>query len=123
MAGLGVDELREVHGETGLGDAFDEAVREAVDVQAVQGPHPVGPLVGEGQPVATDDLEAGALRVAGADFESGSENQTVQRVFDAVHDDAVSGDLLDPEAVGVDQGDVAAVERLQVFVVKHGRLQ
>ena len=79
---------------------------------------PVGPLVGEGQPVAADDLEAGALRVAGADLESGRENQTVQRVFDAVDHDAVSGDLLDAEAVGVDQADVVAVERLQVFVVK-----
>ena len=40
---LDVDEVREVHGETGLGDAFDEAVRKAVDIQAMQGAHAVAP--------------------------------------------------------------------------------
>ena len=43
VAGLGVEEVREVHGEAGLGDAFDEAVREAVDVQAVQRADAVAP--------------------------------------------------------------------------------
>ena len=52
--------------------------------------HAVGPFFGEGQAVAPDDFEAGALRITGADLEAGGENQTVQRVFDAVHDDAVA---------------------------------
>ena len=83
---------------------------------------PSRPLLGQGQAVAADDLEAGALRVTGADLEAGGENQTVQRVFDAVDDHAVHGDLLDSPAVGVDEGDVGTVERLQVLVVEAGPL-
>ena len=81
-------------------------------MQAVQRADAVGPFVGEGQPVAADDIEAGALRVAGPDLEPGGENQAVQGVFDTGHDDARSGDLLDAESVGVDQADVVAVEGL-----------
>src|SRR5579871_4715480 len=82
MPGLDVVEVREVHGEPRLGDADDEAVREAVHVQAVEGPDAVGPLLGEGEPVAAHDLESGATRVVGADLEPGGEDETVELVLE-----------------------------------------
>ena len=115
---LHVEEIREVHGEPGLRDGQDEAVRETVDGEAVKSPHTVSPLVGERHRVSPDDLEAGSPRVLGADLETGCEDQTVDAVLDAVDDHTVAGDPPDALALRVDEGDVVAVERLQILVVE-----
>ena len=115
---LNIEQVGEVHGETRLGDAQDEAVREAIDGEAVQRANPVAPLLGQRQPVATDDFETGTPRVFRADLESGREDQAVDAVFGAVHHDAVGSDPLDALALGVDEGDVVAVERLEILVVE-----
>ena len=60
----------------------------------------------------------GAPRIVGADLESGCEDQAIDGVFGAVDDDAAGRDPLDAKAAGIDEGDVVAVERLQIFVVK-----
>src|SRR5262245_53100579 len=108
MTRLGIDEIREVHGKTGLRNTFDEAVWKAVDVQAVEGAYAVCPFVGKCQAVATDDLEAGAPAIIGADLEPGGENQAVERVFDAVDDNTALGDLLNAAAMCVDESNVVA---------------
>jgi hypothetical protein len=69
VTGLSIDEVRKVYGKALLRNTFDKAVRRAVDVQAVEGAYAVSSLVGERQAVATDDLEAGALTIIGADLE------------------------------------------------------
>ena len=102
-ARLDVEQVWEVHGEARLRDAEHEAVGEAVDAQAVIGADAVAPLVGERHPVASDDVEADAPRVVGADLEAGREDQAVDGVFGAVDDDAVGGDPLDAHALGVDE--------------------
>ena len=83
---------------------------------------PSRPLLGERHAVAAVDLVAGAARVVGADLEAGGVDQAVELVLDAVDDDAALGDALDAPAVGVDERDVRAVERLQVLVVEAGPL-
>ena len=67
-----------------------EAVREAVDAQAVQRANTVAPLVGQRQPVPTDDLETRAPRIFGADLEPGREDQAVDAVLGAVDHDTAS---------------------------------
>ena len=122
MAGLHVQQIREVHREPGLGDAFDKAVRETVGAQALEGAHAVAPALGQCDAVAADQLEAGAAAVVGAHLETRREDQTVELVGHPVDDDAGLGDALHAAAAGVDQRDVVPVERLQIFVVEAGPL-
>ena len=118
VGGLHVEQVREVHREARLGDAFDEAVREAVGAQALEGADTVAPLLGQRHAVAADQLEPGATAVVGAHLETGCEDQAVEFVVHPVDDDAGLGDALHPATAGVDQCDVVSVERLQIFVVE-----
>ena len=118
VAGLHVKQIRKVHREPRLGDAFDETVRETVGAQALERAHTVAPLLGQRHAVAADQLEPGAAAVVGAHLETRCEDQAVELVVHSVDDDAGLGDALHPAAAGVDQRDVVAVERLQILVVK-----
>ena len=120
---LNVEQIGEVHGETRLGDGQDEAVREAVDVQAVEGANAVAPLVGQRQPVATDDLEARTPRVFGADLESSGEDQAVDAVFCAVHDDAAAVMRSTPLPWVSTRVTLSRLNVCRYSSWKHGRLQ
>ena len=117
-AGLG-EQVREVHGEAGLGDAHDEEeVREAVRVHAVQRAHAVLPLVRQGLAASPADLEAAAPGVGGADLEAAGVDQAVELVLPARGHDAALRDALHSLALRVDERDVLAVEGRQVLVVE-----
>src|SRR6202041_3209223 len=73
-------------------------------------------------PTATDQVEAGAAPVLGADLEAGRVDDAVDLVLAAASDHAFLGDPLDALAVGVDQVRAGLVEGLQVFVVEAGAL-
>ena len=122
VACLHVEQIGEVHRQPGLGDAFDEAVRETVGAQTLKRAHAVVPPLGERHAVAADQLESGAAAVVGAHLETRCEDQAVELVGHPVDHHTGFGDALHPEAPGVDQGHVVAVERLQVLVVEAGPL-
>ena len=68
-----------------LRDADDEAVREAVDMDAVQRAHRRrAHCLGQRLAVAPDRVVAGTPRVVGADLEAGGEDQAVELVVLAV---------------------------------------
>ena len=69
-----------------------------------------------------DDVVAGPPRVVGPHFEAGGINQAVDLVLTFADDDAVARDGVDAAPVGVHQGDVGAVEGLEVLVVEAGPL-
>ncbi len=118
VLGLHLQGMRHVHGEGSLSEAQEKAVRETVGLEAVQGAPAVGPLVAEGEAVATDDVVARPAGVAGTDLEAGGEDDAVDRVLGTANHNAVLRDTLDPLAVGVDQCHVRPVEARQVFIVE-----
>jgi len=93
-----------------------------MDVHAVLGAHPVFPVLGQPQPVSTDQVEPGAAAIFGADLEARGVDQAVQRILRAGHDHAGRRDALDALAVAVDQMDARQVEGLQVGIVEAGPL-
>ena len=118
MACLDVEQVWEVHRKPGLGDAFDEAVREPVGAQALERAHTVTPPVGQRHAAAADQVEPGTPAVVRAHLETRCEDQAVEFVRHSVDDHAGLGDALHSATAGVDQCDVVAVERLQILVVK-----
>src|SRR5581483_5013510 len=105
-----------------LGELDDEGVGEAVDVGAMQGPHPAGPALAETDTASADRVDPGPGRELGADLEPSGPHDAVDLVLPAAGDPAAVGDPLDALAVGVDQGHARFVERLQVLVVEAGAL-
>ena len=94
------------------------AVREPVYMHPVQRHHPLGPLLGQPQPVAADRVVARAAGVLGADLESRGVDHAVELEVLAVGPHPGFVDPLDASALGVDQVGVRSVERLQVLVVE-----
>src|SRR6202012_3454461 len=118
MSGLHIKQIWKVHRQAGLRDALDEAVRKAVGAQALERPHSVPPALGERPAAAADQLEARAAAIIGAHLETRCEDEAVELVGLSVGDDARLGDALDAAPAGVDQGDIVAVERLQILVME-----
>ncbi|EHJ60873.1 hypothetical protein NSU_2033 [Novosphingobium pentaromativorans US6-1] len=77
-----------------------------------------GPVFRHGLTVMAVDLEAEAAHVAGGDFETGRIDDAVDIVVLAIDDQPGFVDLVDAGALGIDQGDVVAIEGLEVFVVE-----
>src|SRR5262249_23761511 len=117
-----IEEVREVRREAGLLGPHDEAVREAAAVHAVQGAHAVLPALRELHAVPPDDLVAGAPGVVRPDLEAGGEDQAVDWVLLPRDDEAVRRHALDALPLRVDEGDVRAIEGLEVVVVEAGPL-
>src|ERR1700688_4067764 len=122
MARLDVEEIREVHRNPRLCNAFHEAVRETAHMQAMKGPNAVRPFLGERQSVTAEDLKASPLRIVGTDLEARRAAQTAELVGPLVYDERVLGDAVNPEPPRVDQRRVVAIERPQIFVVETGPL-
>ena len=116
----GLDEVvGDVRDQVGaLGQPDDEQVREAVHVDAVQGLHAVGPVLGQRDAVPADRLEAGPAGVVGADLEARGEDQAVELVVHAADPHAGLVDALDALAVGVDEVGARLVVGLEVLVVE-----
>src|SRR5581483_7820169 len=87
-----------------LGELDDEGVGEAVDVGAMQGPHPAGPALAETDTASADRVYPGPGRELGADLEPSGPHDAVDLVLPAAGDHA------------------GFVERLQVLVVEAGAL-
>ena len=94
-----VEHVGEVRREAALGEAHEEAVREAVALEAVERLQFVGPLLRKRDPVATDDLVAGRGACSRANFEAGGEDEAIDLVLGVVDDDRVLGDTLDAAAL------------------------
>src|SRR5690606_5923637 len=95
-----------------------ERVGEAVHEGALEGPHPLGPVLGDALAVPAGHVEPRALRVRGPDLEARRVDDAVELVLATAGDDAPLGDPLHALAVGVDEVRGGLVERLQVLVVE-----
>ena len=84
MLGLFVEGLREVEACRALHRAEEEQVGKAGGLHAVQRRWAVGPLLGQRHAAGARDLVAGAAGVAGADFETGGEDDAIDLVLLAV---------------------------------------
>ena len=79
-------------------------------------------MVGNQSAVASVNLEAGTSKEV-ADFEASSVDDAVDLVLNAIGDNALPGDSLHTLGVAnIDQRDVRAVERGEVFVIEGGPL-
>ena len=105
-----------------MGEAEEKAVRKTVGLQSVQRAPAVGPLIGEGEAIAADDLVAGPAGVTRANLEASSEDDTIHRILGPVDHDAVLRNAFDPFPLGINQGHVQPVEGGQVFIVEAGPL-
>ena len=100
------DELGSEHGQLGVVDGHhrllprrrhDEHVREATAHHPEQAGGTVGPLLGQGDTAATDDLVAGTTEDRGElGLEAGAVDDAVDLVLLPVDDRALLGDPLDP---------------------------
>ena len=108
---------REVVLPRGLARCRQHEVGEAVHVLAVQGGGPLLPLLGQRLTVAAGHRDRRAFLVR-RQLEPGGEDQQVELELLAVGDDDVPADAVDASALGVDQGDVVLVERVEVLVVE-----
>src|SRR6056297_106001 len=122
-----VEHVWEVHRETRLDVAEDEAVGEVAAVHAVQRGCAVGPVLGERDAVTSVQLVAGPTCVVGAHLESGRVDQAVDVELllvqlavgaGALDHDTGRCDALHAAALGVDQFHVRPVERVEVLVVE-----
>ena len=121
------DELGPEHGQLGVVDGHhrllprrrhDEHVREATAHHPEQAGGTVGPLLGQGDAAATDDLVADPTEERGElGLEAGAVDDAVDLVLLPVDDRALLGDPLDPGGA-VDERDVGIVEGRQVLVVE-----
>ena len=112
------EEVGEVRRERGLADVHEETVWETPALHSVQGGHPSGPLVREGLATAANDLVPGPAGVRGPHLEAGGEDDAVDLVLDAGHNQSAFGDVVDTLPVGVDELYVGSVEGGQVLVVE-----
>ena len=127
MPTVPADELGAQHRELGVVDGddrllagrrHDEQVREAAAHHPEEAGGAVGPLLGQRDAVPADDVVAGAAgQRRDLGLEAGAVDDAVDLVLLAVDDRAPLGDPLDAGRA-VDEGDVGAVERLQVLVVE-----
>ena len=108
---------REVVLPRGLARRRQHEVGEAVHVLAVQRGGPFLPLLGQRLPVTAGHRDRRAVLVRGQ-LEPGGEDQQVELELLAVGDDDVPADAVDASSLGVDQGDVVLVERVEVLVVE-----
>ncbi len=119
VLGLARGDVREVHRDGGLLDAADdEQVREPAGHHAVQAAHPVAPVLAQRHPAPPGEPVAAGLVGVGDRVEPGGVDDEVDLVLDPVEDDPPLGDVVDAAAVGVDEGDVGAVERREVVVAE-----
>src|SRR5256885_6753971 len=87
VAGLLVERVDEVDGESRLDEPDEEQVREAARLQPVHGAHAVAPRLRQRRAVAPGDVVAHAPGQRRADLEAGREDQAVERVLLAGDDD------------------------------------
>ena len=97
-----------------------EHVRVVGHREAHEGPRPVGPVVAQEAAVVAADVDAGEGARHGV--EAGGEDQHVELLQAALGAHALGHDLDDGVLAQVDEGDVLAVEGLEVAVVEHRAL-
>ncbi len=122
LAGLG-EVVRDVRDQVRtLARAHHEEVGEVADVDAVQAAHAVGPVLRQGEVVASDHVEPPASGVLGAHLEAGGEDEAVEVVVLAGRHDTGLVDALDALSPGVDQVAAGLVVGVEVLVVEAGAL-
>ena len=115
-----VDQIVRIVGDEGsrLVLLDEKQVREAMDMQPMQSPHPILPVIGQLHPVATGHIIARARDEIGAHLEPRCIDDAIDLIFHAARDHALFGDPLHALAVSVDQLGRRAVEGLEVFVME-----
>ena len=96
VRGLHVEQIREIHRQAGLSDAFDKTIWKTVDAQALKRADTVVPPFGQRPAVEADQFKTSTAAVVGAHLESRCKDQTVQLIGHAVDDHTGFGDPLAP---------------------------
>ena len=85
---------------------------------AVQRPNVLSPLARQPSAPPPNHIKPGSARIAGAYLEAGCEDEAVDFVLLAIHDDTTLRDLIHAAPVGIDEPDIGPVERGQILVAK-----